>query len=434
MLGAVKQTQIVYPQASALPVTISAIKKPTPTTPTTFAALTAEAAALHMHLLRDGEVVLYRRQRSRVWQCRYKLSTGAWQRQSTRKTALEQAVRVACDLYDEARFRQRLGLAAVAAKTFADIAAITVVELRNDLAAGTGKKIYVDYIQVIEKYFLPFFGDRHLQNLKHTDMADFERWRNAKMGKLPKSSTLMNFASAFSRVCSTAVERGYVSEHVPLPKMSRRGAKGTTRPAFAVVEVAQLRVFMGKWEQGGMTEIDRLNRPLLCDYVNFLLLTGMRHGTESMNIKWQHCEWYESEGVRYLRVWVSGKTGGRYLIAKHEAVAVLARLHAAQKDIAAQALDKVMGRVNHYLFRNAACMRPKRFNGMFERLVRDAGLLTNSVGERRTLYSLRHTYATAELLAGTDIHTLAKQMGTSVLMLERHYSKLTATMAADKLA
>jgi len=34
----------------------------------------------------------------------------------------------------------------------------------------------------------------------------------------------------------------------------------------------------------------------------------------------------------------------------------------------------------------------------------------------------------------TDIHTLAKQMGNSVLMLERHYSKLTATMAADRLA
>jgi len=29
---------------------------------------------------------------------------------------------------------------------------------------------------------------------------------------------------------------------------------------------------------------------------------------------------------------------------------------------------------------------------------------------------------------------LAPQMGTSVLMLERHYSKLTATLAARKLA
>ena len=47
---------------------------------------------------------------------------------------------------------------------------------------------------------------------------------------------------------------------------------------------------------------------------------------------------------------------------------------------------------------------------------------------------LRHTYATQELLAGTDIHTLARQMGTSVVMLERHYSKLTATMAAEQLA
>jgi hypothetical protein len=47
---------------------------------------------------------------------------------------------------------------------------------------------------------------------------------------------------------------------------------------------------------------------------------------------------------------------------------------------------------------------------------------------------LRHTYATLELLAGTDIHTLARQMGTNVLRLRRHYSKLTATLAADKLA
>ena len=55
-------------------------------------------------------------------------------------------------------------------------------------------------------------------------------------------------------------------------------------------------------------------------------------------------------------------------------------------------------------------------------------------GTDRTLYSLRHTYATIELLTGTDIHTLARQMGTSVVTLDRHYSKLTATMAADRLA
>jgi integrase len=67
--------------------------------------------------------------------------------------------------------------------------------------------------------------------------------------------------------------------------------------------------------------------------------------------------------------------------------------------------------------------------------MRDSGLLKDSAGENRTLYSLRHTYATLEMLRGeVDIHTLSKQMGNSALMIERHYSKLTATMAADKLA
>jgi integrase len=67
--------------------------------------------------------------------------------------------------------------------------------------------------------------------------------------------------------------------------------------------------------------------------------------------------------------------------------------------------------------------------------MRDSRLEKDAEGQTRTLYSLRHTYATLELLEnGTDIHTLAKQMGNSVAMIERHYSKLTATMAAGRLA
>ena len=79
--------------------------------------------------------------------------------------------------------------------------------------------------------------------------------------------------------------------------------------------------------------------------------------------------------------------------------------------------------------------QPYGIEGTFRRLLAAAGLAKDmSTGQQRTLYSIRHTYATMELLAGTDIHTLARQMGTSVTMLERHYSKLTATMAADRLA
>jgi integrase len=52
------------------------------------------------------------------------------------------------------------------------------------------------------------------------------------------------------------------------------------------------------------------------------------------------------------------------------------------------------------------------------------------VGQKRMLYSLRHTYATLELKSGTDIQTLARQMSTSAHILKRFYSKLNASIAA----
>ena len=151
-------------------------------------------------------------------------------------------------------------------------------------------------------------------------------------------------------------------------------------------------------------------------------------------MRWQHCEWYAADGVKYLRIWVDGKTGGRWLIAKHELSVVLRRLHSRQRDIAGKGFDTVLGRHKAYLFRIEDGRRPYSFNGLFRRLLRHCELLTNNTGATRTLYSLRHTYATLELLAGTDIHTLAKQMGTSVGMLEEHNSKLTVMLAASRIA
>ena len=55
-------------------------------------------------------------------------------------------------------------------------------------------------------------------------------------------------------------------------------------------------------------------------------------------------------------------------------------------------------------------------------------------GLNRTLYSLCHTYATFALINdGMDIHALAIQMGTSIGMIERHYSHLTPRLKKDML-
>jgi integrase len=385
--------------------------------------------------LRDGELVVYRRTRSLLYQCRYKLADGTWYRQSTRKASLEHAIVVACDIYDEARYRQRLGLAH-RTHNYAQIAALTLNELRKQIDAASGKTAYHTYVSCIEKYFVPYFGERRLEELTHTDVAEFELWRDKQMTRKPKTSTLNNFTSAWNRVIATAVTHGLISERVPVPKLTTRGLKGKTRPAFTEQEINTLLVYMETWQYAGRSAVEQEIRPLVRDYVEMLLLTGMRHGTEAMGICWKDIEWHTHKDVKYLRVWVSGKTGGRWLIAKHRAVDVLKRLHARQVDIKGVDFETVLStRVPQLLFRFSTGYQPFDLRGTFRRLMRDSGLLKDAEGQTRTLYSLRHTYATLELLNNsTDIHTLSKQMGNSAAMIEKHYSKLTATMAADKLA
>jgi integrase len=154
-----------------------------------------------------------------------------------------------------------------------------------------------------------------------------------------------------------------------------------------------------------------------------------------MGLCWHHLEWHEQERKKYLRLWVCGKTGGRWLIAKHRAAAVFERLAARQKDLEGKSFETLLeSPINLPVFRFSDGYRPHSLNAAFTRLMKQSGLLKGTDGQNRTLYSLRHTYATMELLAGTDIHTLAKQLGNSAQMIEQYYSKLTATLAAERLA
>ena len=224
------------------------------------------AAQPQVLYLRDGEVVLYRRSRSLLYQCRYKLADGTWQRQSTRKASVEHAIAVACDIYDEARYRQRLGLAH-RTHLFAQIAGEVLGDLRTQIDLGRGKSVYNTYVSCIERYFLPYFGSKRLEEITHTDVTEFELWRNRQMLKTPKASTLQNFASAWSKVIAFAVTRGYISERVPVPKMSTAGVKSQPRPAFTEEEITQLLTFMETWQHGGRQGVEQEMSVLLRDYI-----------------------------------------------------------------------------------------------------------------------------------------------------------------------
>jgi integrase len=187
-------------------------------------------------------------------------------------------------------------------------------------------------------------------------------------------------------------------------------------------------------ERFGRNQRSHHMRRLCRVYVELLLGTGIRQGTESMPIRWRSLQWHWIGEKRYLRVWVSGKTGPRYLIARHFVIDSLERLIKWQALPYANLDAVIEAKLDRKVFVFPEGDAPHSLDGVFERLMVESNLLKDATGKNRTLYSLRHTYATFRLEEGVDIHTLAKQMGTSTLMIEKHYSKLTPMMAAAKLA
>jgi len=388
--------------------------------------------------LRDGDVVLYKRERSSVWQMRYRLYDKEWRRVSTKHRNIDYAVRVAGDIYDEARFRERLGLSYTRRK-FGAIAKVCLQDIQIEIDAGIKPMTNSDYIRAINKYLIPFFENYYIENIDAEVMRKYEVWRNELMKRIPLASTLATHASAYRRVIDTAIQRGWLSENLPTAQMSRRGEKGKSRPGFTRVEIDYLLDFLESYSEGGHSARAKEMRLLSRDYIELLIGTGMRCGKESLHIKWKHIEWYTDTNTykRYLRIWVSGKTGSRLLIAKHNVRETFERLISRDDLFRGKDLDTVLAEKHDvYLFKYSNGTQPKSFHTTFIWLMKASGLLKDTAtGQNRTLYSLRHTYATLALTDGAmDVHTLAKQMGTSVGMIEKHYSKLTATMAADRLA
>ena len=178
-------------------------------------------------------------------------------------------------------------------------------------------------------------------------------------------------------------------------------------------------------------------RRLLRDYVLILANTGIRHGTEALGLCWRDIAWITKSGERYLQLTVNGKTGKRTSIANHNTQDYLHRIQERRSNIAHLSFDNLLKKkLNEKVFVLEDGTATNSLAGTFRNLMRDSGLDKDRVPkEKRTLYSLRHTYAHFALLTDKmDVYTLARQMGTSVKMIEQHYGHLNPAMKADVIA
>jgi len=264
---------------------------------------------------RGGEVVLYKRPDSQRWQARFKLKDLKWRRTATKHMNLQYAAQSACEAYDRARFLFDENIP-IASKRFDAAANLAVEELTKQLAAKVGKSVYKDYVTVINKYLIPFFGRYNINSIGYEEMQAFGVWRESLMGRKPAASTVTTHISAMNRVFDVALERGWVVR-AQIPKVKNTGSKGTAREAFSQSEYNSLASYMVNWSEQGHTEKTRHMRALLRDYVLVLKNTGMRRGTEALGLRWRDIAFIKRGDERYLQFTVTGKTGRRTLIATH---------------------------------------------------------------------------------------------------------------------
>ncbi len=381
----------------------------------------------------DQTATLYKRPRSSNWQVRFKLPSGGWHASSTGRADLASAEHAGLEIQQHVLSQLAAG-ESISKKTFGAVAEEEIAAMQRALDNHRAPTTFRDYIFAINKYLIPFFGRLPIASIRDETIEDFSAWRTSAMGREPKASTMRNHASTYNRVINLARRQGLIPTERAFPGLPIDGERGQPRPAFSQDEIDRLLVFMGEWEKAARLRRSLLMRRLCRSYVEFLLYTGIRHGTEARAIRWRHLQWHYIGEQRYLRVWVSGKTGPRYLIAKHQAIPALQRILIWQR-LDYRDLDSVIeARIDKLVFAFPDGTVPFQLEGVFRRMMRDSGLALDAAGRNRTLYSLRHTYATFALAAGVDIHTLARQMGTSIAMLEKHYSKITPMLSAEKLA
>lgn len=384
----------------------------------------------------DGAVTLTKRDNSAAWQARYKIGS-KWIRTTTKQKELARATKTAQDIYLRARFREDEGLPIVT-KRFDTVAKQTSNKLLAALKANEGKKVFEDYIRVIKNYLIPFFGSYNITSIDFALMERYAIWRKNKIGHEVKASTINTHNSALNKIFEEAMLHGFMTK-ANVPMLVNRGLKSDRRSDFTLEEYRYLVSFMRDWVND--VEMKRSKsiamRQLLRDYVLILANTGMRHGTESYGIKWKHLSWHMDGDRRVLMISVYGKTKQRELAARDNCTAYLKRIHDRADDLQHLTFEELIDKgIDKYVFRLGDGTRTKNLAQTFEILMKDSDLLLDRrTNGNRTLYSLRHTYATFALLyEKLDLFDLEKQMGTSAEMIRKHYAHITTRMIAGRLA
>ena len=353
------------------------------------------------HSLMGGKLHVYRRENSGQWQCSTYLA-GRNHRVSTKTDSLAQAKDFAQDWYLELHGKHRRGEVKTE-KTFKAAAAVFEREYEI-ITEGERSPAYVrGHKDRLRLHLNPFFGSHGLSEITPGLVQDY-RIHRRQSARPPARTTLHHELVTLRQVLKTAIRHGWLAHLPDLTAPYRSSGKVSHRAWFSPEEYQQL------YKATRARANDKANHRRkasehLHDYVLFMANTGLRPD-EAARLEYRDVTIVDDtdSGERILEISVRGKRGTGYCKSTRGAVRPFERLKERGDP---DPTDRLF---------------PARQTSLFNTVLRAANLKEDREGNRRTAYSLRHTYICMRLLEGADIYQVAKNCRTSVEMIEKFYA------------
>jgi integrase len=374
-------------------------------------------------------VIIFRRAdvKHRNWYCRIKIpKEDRYKTISLKTNDVREASDKAFDHDADIRFRVRHEVP-IFEKSFEQVANEYLASQKGVAQSGQITmrrwKIVDSYIRL---HLIPYMGNVQITLIGEDKWRGYPVWRkqNGKAigGGPAKDGTIRAEMMIFRAVMNFAADKQYIRERqVPRGKLPQDKGR---REEFTPKEYRQLHTFARGWIKAAPHEVSRWHRTMAYNFVLIMTNTGMRT-MEAGNLRWRDVDARTDRHSRpFVCINVRGKGKFRELIAPHNVATYLERIREISK--ATEPDDFVFTT-------NTGKPALNLYSSAIEDLLTKSGLLISSAGSRRSTYCCRHTYATFRLMEGVDVYFLAKQMGTSVKMIEDYYGHITPAKNAERI-
>lgn len=382
--------------------------------------------------LKNGLIIFRRADVShKNWYARIRVpETDRYKVISLKTADINEAKEKAFDHDADVRFRVRHEVP-VFEKTFADVAKEYSDFLKNQAAL---KQVTMERWKVIDCHIRlhlnPYVGNLQMAYVNEDKWNAYPLWRKENGQTRDKTNpdrqvsdgSIKQEMTTFRTIMRFGADRGYIRERqIPKSKLITDKAR---REEFMPQEYRQLHTYARSWIKEGRTDYNIWQRTMAYNFMLIMANTGMRT-SEARNLRWRDIDIRTDRMNRkFVAMHVRGKGKYRELVAASNVADYLERI---------KEMSKATGINDHVFSLHNGKPSQDLYDNLIGKLLKESGLLISSSGSRRSTYCFRHTYATFRLMEGIDVYFLAKQMGTSVKMIEDYYGHITPVKNAERI-